>query len=70
MSMSELTVVDIVGMDQTSVTAKELASLKINHRLCTETMGKEPQGQDPACHWPKDIITSLLEKRWSKKTDF
>lgn len=50
MSMSELTVVDIVGMDQTSVTAKELASLKINHRLCTETMGKEPQGQDPACH--------------------
>lgn len=70
MSVSELTVVDNVGMDQTSVTVKELASLKVNHRLCSRTMGKESQGQDPAHHWSKDMVTSLLERMLSKKTDF
>lgn len=70
MSVSELTVVDNVGMDQTSVTVKELASLKVNHRLCSRTMGKESQGQDPVHHWSKDMVTSLLKRMLSKKTDF
>lgn len=43
MSMSELIVVDEVGMNQTSVTVQELASLKINQGLCTGTVGKEPK---------------------------